>query len=497
MIVATTFTSCSEDTIDIELRGSLMGTVTDEETGDPLEGVTITTNPASTTVLTEADGTFFIPVITVDDYSVQAELDDYQTGFEPIAITENTTSVVIIELRISQGNNLPPSIPELINPEDNAVDVPLEVDFLWTSSSNDDDDITYTLELRNGATSELQEFEVAQDTTFTVSNLQTATNYFWQVKANDGENDEVSSVLNTFRTLTLPNNPFLFVKKEEGNNVIFSGNEDPGAGQGGNTDVDVVQLTTSTTNSFSPKRNNQVNRIAFLRTVGSETHLFTMDFDGRNVQQVTNSVPIAGFRLSELNFTWANNGGNLYYPNFGTLYSIDPDGGGVQAIYNSTDGNIISGVAVPEFDQDLLLLKTNDANGYNVRIFTYRRSTQTEETIILDNMAGAAGGIDITANANRVLYSRDVSGSINPNYQQFESRIFIYEIPTGEENLLDTDVVSGENDLDPSFSPSEGGMIWTRRGSNPSSIPNIFSQVFSDNQNDKFLFTESFMPNWE
>ena len=496
LIVTVAITSCSEDTIDVELTGSLMGTVTDEETGDPLEGVTITTNPASTTVLTEADGTFVIPIINVDDYSVQAELDDYQTGFEPVAITEDDTSVVIIELKLSQGDNLAPGIPELINPEDNAVDVPLEVDFLWTSSANDDDDITYTLELRNGATSELQSFEVETDTTFTVSNLQTATNYFWQVKASDGENDEVSSVLNTFRTLTLPNNPFLFVKEEEGNNIIFSGNED-GTAQGGTPDVNVIQLTSSFTNSFNPKKNNQVNKIAFLRTVGSETHLFTMDLDGRNVKQVTNSVPVAGFRLSELDFTWANNGGNLYYPNFSSVYRIDPDGGAAQAIYTSTDGNIISEVAVPEFDQDLLLLKTNDASGYNVRIFTYRRSTQTEETIILDNMPGAAGGIDITANGNRVLFSRDVSGEMNPNYRQNEARIFIYQVPTGELNLVVTEVISGENDLDPSFSPSEGGMVWTRRLSNSNSIPNIYSQVFSNNENDKLLFTEAIMPNWE
>lgn len=497
MIVAIVFTGCSEDTIGVELRGSLEGTVTDEETGDPLEGVTITTNPASTTVLTEADGTFSIPVITVDDYSVQAELDEYQTGFEPITITENNTSVVLIELSISQGTNLTPAVPELINPEDNAIDVPLEVDFLWTSSVNDDDDITYTLELRNGATSELQAFEVEQDTTFTVSNLQTATNYFWQVKASDGENDEVSSALNTFTTLTLPNNPFLFVKEEEGNNVIFSGNEDPNTQTTSNPDFNVIQLTSSSTNSFNPKKNNQVNKIAFLRTIGSETHLFTMDLDGRNVRQVTNSVPVGGFRLSELDFTWANNGGRLFYPNFGRVYSIDPDGGDATPIYTSTDGNIISEVAVPEFDQDLLLLKTNNASGYDVRIFTYRRSSGTEEKIILDNMPGAAGGIDITASGNRVLFSRDVSGEENPNYRLFESRIFIYEIPTDELKLVVTEVISGENDLDPSFSPSEGGMIWTRRLSNPGSVPNVYSQVFSNNENDKLLFTEAFMPDWE
>ena len=37
-------------------------------------------------------------------------------------------------------------------------------------------------------------------------------------------------------------------------------------------------------------------------------------------------------------------------------------------------------IEIPEFDTDLLLLKTNDNQGYNVRIYTYRLSTEAEET---------------------------------------------------------------------------------------------------------------------
>lgn len=63
-------------------------------------------------------------------------------------------------------------------------------------------------------------------------------------------------------------------------------------------------------------------------------------------------------------------------------------------------------VAIPEFDNDLLLLKTNDLNGYSVRIFTYTLSTDTVETVILEGELGAAGSIDITVNATKVLYTR-------------------------------------------------------------------------------------------
>ena len=46
---------CSEDTIDVVLTGNISGKVTDKITGEALENVKITTNPASTTVFTDSD----------------------------------------------------------------------------------------------------------------------------------------------------------------------------------------------------------------------------------------------------------------------------------------------------------------------------------------------------------------------------------------------------------------------------------------------------------
>lgn len=486
---------CSEDTVDVDRQGRLTGTITEKGTNLPLENVKVTTNPASTTVRTDADGNFVIPEILVDDYSVQAELQDFRTAFQAVEILENLTSTVEIEMEATSDTPEPPTVPELVSPADGAEDVPLNVDFVWNPSTSTATDLTYTLELRNGATNEFTSYEIENDTMFSVENLQIATNFFWQVKVNDGENDPVASEVSSFTTISLPNNPFLFVKEEGDNSVIYSGDRDDEVGS--DPDVNLIRLTDPGANSFRPKKNIETNKIAFLRTVNSETHLFTMNFDGTDVFQVTRNVFINGFRLSETSYTWANNGGNLYFPNLDVLYSIDPDGGNVSAVYQTTDGSLISEIQVPDFDQDLLLLKTNDLNGYNVRIFTYRLSTQTEETVILEGERGAAGSIDITANATKVIYSRDLSESQNANYRQFESRLFMYDVGAGTTDMLETDVVSGELDEQCRFSPSEGAIIWTRRLSNSGATPGIFTQVLSENTLDAFLFTEASMPDWE
>ena len=71
----------------------------------------------------------------------------------------------------------------------------------------------------------------------------------------------------SFETAQFPKTRYYYVKKVNGNNVIFSAD-----GTGGE-----YQLTSSNVNSFRPRKNNATNKVAFLRTVGGQTQLFTMD----------------------------------------------------------------------------------------------------------------------------------------------------------------------------------------------------------------------------
>lgn len=488
---------CSEDTIDVVLYGRLSGTVIDKETGDALDHVKITTNPASTTVFTDSDGKFSIDRIPVDDYSVQAEIATYSTGFESVSVEEGANSSVSFELVLAKTKNLPPDAPTLVAPADGETELPLEVIFTWEGSDPEDDELTYKLELRNGTTNEVQNIDVAQDTSYTVSNLQLATSYFWQVTASDGENDPVSSLISEFRTLEVPENPFLFVKEKNGNLVIYSGDELITQSGNPEPDYNVLQLTSENINSFRPRKSEILKRIAFLSNSGGNTQIFTMKYDGTDIRQVTGQFPVAGFRTEELSFVWAENDSKLYYPYFDKLYSVNYDGTNTQLIYQTTDGSFISEVAVPQFDPDLILLKTNDSNGYNVRIYTARLSTQSEEHVILENEPGAVKGIDITANADKVLYSQDITGSENPVYRIFEARMHLFEFATNTESLVETDSASGENDYEARFSPSEGAILFTRVMNNFGATPAIYKFLIDESQSEQLLFTEAFMPDWE
>lgn len=500
IVVMLFMTTCSEDQIDGVRIGTINGKVVAEGTNSPLQNVKVSTNPVTSTVFSDADGNFVIENALVETYAVQAELDGFVTAFESVTVLENTATVVAFELITSNANNQPPAVPNLVFPEDLAEAVDLDVQFTWESSDSDaNDELSYTLELRNGNTNEIELFETAQDTFYIASNLQLSTTYFWQVTVSDGTNDDVSSAISQFSTITTPNNPYVFVKEENGNSVIYSGDEDPEGGSDSELDFNLLKLTSETNNSFRPRTNIALNKIAYLRTVGGNAQIFTMNTDGSSKVQVTNTIPVAGFRLEHIDFCWAQNGSKLYYPNFDKLYSINTDGSGLSSppIFTTADGSFISEVESVAFDNDLVVLKTNTANGYNARIFTVRLSTAMEEDVIVEGLAGALGGIDVTANGNQVIYTRDLSGNENLSYRQFQSRVFVYDINASTNTQIITDALIGQNDLDVKFAPNEGGFIFTRVDSNLEAIPRVFKYQFGAATNETELFTASSMPDWD
>ena len=155
--------SCNEDTIDFDETGAISGTVIATDDGRPLPNVEISTNPSSSTVFTDSLGNFSLSNIIVDSYAVQAELEGFVTGFESVTVVADQTSNVAFSLDINQGENLAPTVPILIAPEDGANDIDIQVELIWSSTDPEGDEITYNISLRNGTTNEMQDIEVVQD----------------------------------------------------------------------------------------------------------------------------------------------------------------------------------------------------------------------------------------------------------------------------------------------------------------------------------------------
>lgn len=482
---------CSEDTIDTTATGSITGTVVIDGSNTPIADVKVSTNPSSSTVFTNEDGAFVIPNVLIGGYAVQAEKDDLVTSFEQATVLEGLPTNVVFELKAEGSDNTPPSIPLLITPADGETGVSLSPTFVWTSEDPDEfDTVTYRLELRGDTTNEIKIFENIVDTMLTVQGLSFGTKYFWQVQADDNTNLPVNSALSTFETTESPNNRVLYVRKIDGNNVVFSTSEV------GENDL---QLTSSNQNSWRPRKIVGTNRIAFLRTVGNDAQIFTMNEDGSGINQVTDETPVNGFDLDELDYTFGFDG-LIYYPNFTSLYSIRLDGTGLGNVYTTTDGSLISEVAARPESTDEFAIKTNNINGYNISIDVINIVSDTIiETIFSGD--GGAGGLDFDATGDKLLYAYDVSDLMLDNYNIRDSKIFIYDFATMISDDISEGRPTGTNDLDPRFSPTDAQVIVTNkpRGST-SSIPDLVIISFDNggvNDNREEIKTNAFMPDWE
>lgn len=478
--------SCSEDKIGENLFGTLKGTVVSSGDNIPLANVKISTQPISSTVFTDSLGNFMIEYIPVGEYSVEAKKDEYLTSFEPAIIDADIEVSVVFELELSLAGNEPPSAPILTAPVEDELLESIEANFEWTSEDPEGDPLTFSIELRNDQNDEVVEINDITELNYSYSPLILGAKYFWQVATEDGINDQVLSAIGTFEVIAAPiDNRFLFVRNIEGNNVIFSADED------GNE----FQLTSQYLNSYRPRRNVAANKIAFLQTNGAEVDIYTMNRDGTDKVRVTSNIKPNGFNLNEINISWPPTSDKIYFPQLDKLYRINFNGQGIELIYQTVDGSLISEVDVSEIE-NIIALKANNLEGYDVTIFTVDFNGENMESI-LKGLPGAASGLNLSVTNNKVLYSYDVSGFENSSYRRLDSRLFIYDYIENTTIDVSGDKPNGTNDLEPIFSPNEAFAIYTNTSNDGISQKDVYRLELQDSGTRNLLFENGFMPDWE
>ncbi|MGB5244784.1 MAG: carboxypeptidase regulatory-like domain-containing protein [Lutimonas sp.] len=484
--------ACGEDTIEFGGTGKIKGKVVEDISFIPVENAKVELSPSGNTVFTDEEGNFEMENVTIGEYSVSATKEGFLTGYEPAKVEVGSEVNVVFELKIETANNRPPDEPKLISPEDNAQDVALTTNLVWGASDPDKDQLTFTLKIRNDKNNDEILKENITDTIFQLTELTTSTKYFWQVSAYDSINAPVWSKVRSFSTSDQVNSRYLYVKSTNGNNVIYSRDDD------GTESA----LTSASLNSWRPRKNSSSNLIAFLRTDENfETQIYTINPDGSNLFKVTRT-PVAGFKPSEMDFSWNSNGSKLIYPHFDKLYEINKDGSGLRLIHQTTDGNFISECDW-SYDGSTIAVKTNNSNGYNVSIYTIDMNGN-KKTNVLTGVNGAAGGLNLSVDGKILLYTYDISGFESSSYRQLNTRLFIYDFPSNTRKDISENKTDGSLDLDPRFSPDEAKVIFVNTSNDGVSQKNIFIQNIRDDgtvdgtqYNREELVSDAIMPDWE
>lgn len=478
--------SCTEDPISLDGGfGVVKGRVVKAGTFEPIENARISTTPTSSTFFTDKEGYFVYDKVAVGKYSFQAKKDGYTDKFEPVVVTIGNETQIVFELEIATANNKPPGIPVLTAPIDNVKNQALTLSLTWTATDNELDPLTYSVTLRNGTTDAITTYTDIKAATLEVSGLSYSTKYYWQVSASDGINSAVNSVTNSFTTLAFPNPRYLFVKKVNNNNVIYT------ADDAGNE----LQLSPSEVNSYRPRKNLQINKIAYISSDGSQNQIYTMNPDGSDIFKVTNSVPIAGFNMENVSYCWSTNGSQLIYPNFDKLYRINANGGGLVQLFQTPNGKFISEC---DWSQDgtQIALKVNDISGYNVEIYVIDTSG-TVLYSVLSGLNGAVSGLDFSTDNQKIVYTRDVSGYQDANYRRLDSQVILYNHLTNISTQLNNQKVNGYNDLDARFSPNEAEIIFTSTSNDGISVKSIQKISVNNSLTRTVVIPVGSMPDWK
>ena len=194
--------SCDEEKLDIVNYGSVSGTVMDGDTYLPVQGVLITTTPASISLLTDSLGKFEIPKITEGEVAVNVKKKDYLSNTISVAIYGDEETKVDFLVFRDENNIGNISIYDPV-PGNGALDQLTGFTLKWKVDGKKSGTVlTYTIYIfeSNSTVQKLVGEDISVQEV-TVSGLDNSITYFWYVVAKYDGNKVAFSPTWSFKTI--------------------------------------------------------------------------------------------------------------------------------------------------------------------------------------------------------------------------------------------------------------------------------------------------------
>ena len=485
------FTSC-EDTIEPETYGSIRGRVTYAATGEPVVGASITTNPATEAIVTDADGTFYLPSVPTGTVTVNIKKADYKTESPAVMVKEGQTTQVLSVLSPTEASNLnsAPEIPVGVSPENGAAGLGTSLQLNWFPATDPDgDSLRYDILLyESDSTNGRLVAENVFDTTYTLENLRYNTAYYWQIIAEDSSDHLTPGPVWSFKTVSFPDNRFLFSRNLGANYEIFSSDLSAGNTQ---------RLTGLPSREWRPLLSPLRDLIAFTSNANVETQIYTMNREGDEVYQVT-TKPVAGYHNNGLGYTWSPDGGEFLYSHYDMLYKINRAGYDLQPVAQAPAGFHWRDVDWTAQNGGKIAALAIGADIYDSRIYLLN-ADGTDTVQIVSNEPGMLGGPVFSIDGTKILFTKDVSGfeSVAGDGRQLNSHIFLLNLINGElTDLSESGKEDGTNDLMPRFSPDGAKIVFVNASNDGSGTPNIYTMNI-DGSERELLLEDGVTPSWE
>jgi hypothetical protein len=482
--------SCQEDKFEPDVFGSLFGQVLLEADNSAVADATISTNPPTSTVLTDASGVFSFENIKAGTYTIRAEKAGLVTAVESVTIFEDQDANVIIKMTEADDMNTQPAAPTNPTPANGSLDNNISLTLSWEASDPDEDDVlTYDVYLYHSSQSPATLVaEDLQDPVLDVSDLQYGTTYFWQVVVSDGVTSPVFGEVWTFSTKAFPPHPFVLVKTLNGQSNIF-------AAQNANPANPLFQLTENNGANWRPRFNPLGSRIAFLTSQNLDLELWVMDRDGSNAYKLPASPAINGFSKRALDFCWSPDGTQLLYMSNNRLLRIAADGNSSPTLVAELPQNEYFVEVDWTAQGNRIAARTEKFLSYQSRILLYDANGVFLQELVPD-WPGHTGGPHFSVDGQSILFNHDMAGfeSTSDPDRMLDSDIILMNILTGDTTNLSIGKDTLTNDFDARFAPTGAAVIFVN-SENFQYQPSIYWVSITGVGRD-LLFPDAEMPDW-
>jgi TolB protein len=457
--------SCKEDTIAPELFGSIEGKVIEARQDSliiNISGASVSTAPATTSWVTDANGEFTFADISVGSYTISVTKIGYESKTVTVSVREDQTTSVVIQLETAPITEAPGKVYNPI-PENEALDQLRNLNLSWSPDSTSDIN--------------LQKFDVylydsqapgrvllagnLEDTTFNAEMLDYEKTYYWQVDTKLQDTLVTQGDVWSFTVREQPDYRFFYASNRNGNYDIYNSDS---------LGIDVIQLTNNPFREWWPRLNSNRRYIAFSSDENIDFHIFKMNRDGSDAHQVT-TLPIAGYHNNGIGFSWSPDGGKFLYGHYNQLYTVDENGANLTLIATAPAGRHFRECQFSTFGDKIVVLTVGEKI-YDNEIYTMN-SNGSNMTLVVDNLPGIVESPSWSIDGNKIMYTHDVSGFESPTGRQLDTRIFIKSLVDTTIVDVSSDKLPGTNDTRPSFSPDGAKIIFentTNDGFNPKDL---------------------------
>ena len=476
--------ACREETIEPDLVGTVKGNILNSVDATPIQGVAVSTNPPTTSTLTDQDGLFFIDNLKVGTYTIRLDKEGFKTKSANLEIKSEEQTDITLNMDPDDRFNQAPNIPALISPLlDQTTDGIDQVKLIWQATDPDDDELFYTLRIYNEDLSfDRIVLQDAPDTSYTFEQLDYSTNYFWQVGVSDHVHEVVYGQIWNFRATDFPLLPYYYAKQaDQGAIQIYASDGEQ-----------EIMITPDGASRWRPRMNYDKNKIAFIATDNINPHIYLMNIDGSAMTKLTD-VSISSIYPKDIDFAWLPDDSGIIYPHFNSLYKVRNDGSSTQELIRLATDRVISECDIAVSSRQIAFLESN-LDGYDAHIVLMTPGGTVIDTIF-DSRTGRVGGLHFSVDGKQLLFTHDISGLNSPQGRMLNTHIFLHSMTLDTAIDLSASKTNGTNDTDPRFSPNNGKIIFSNQTNNLMSPGNIMT-IDVDGTNRQILIEQAFMPDW-